>query len=717
MYNLKFANKNAVDMIKRINDHMSKGLRKMGLAASQARFLSITARKADCEYKSTDLAQQKLEITNQLSDISTQYASAMNATKLMWANDAVSADYGLTYSLLMTPSAMNDFNPYFITSPSGALILNTEYAAAAKAAGISKAGGIGSQTQRDKFISALVPGGILTDETAKSITKYDYVAVKGSDNNITFSNIDTVGGTTSAPGVAWNPIAGMGSEPLNKASVDAMTFADLVLSESVGKKEVDWGKVLVGADQITKNEYEEEVSRLQGLVATSKNGKVSEDILTQLKRDKINYQNKNKGKETETEYINQVNRYDELISNVSKILAGQVNDKEILNNDGTSSGITITSVISDVKDQLSTDLTNYQATAKQTVNIKDQFNTDSNSLNATGPNSAGTNVNKTYTVVQNGVINHYKDEIESISIGDILSGNIVLMSNKADAAGEKEFKEKVIQLFDSIVRVFGYSKDEDLSGQGLNVDDASKSALKFAYTMTVNSCLKQTKQFGNRVNGSSMTDNSAYLNAVENNRIGKDSENKYMAVSLSNILSSFLTYYDNALMGVNSNYVVGESTDTSIYVTEDRGYKYIIQDDESAVTKVTDKSADFFDELYNNLLEHGWREDAAIDDSEYLEAALKDGRYSMSSLNKDGYYYQTRYNETGYMVEVSDTDAIARAEAEFTSKKAELTYKEDSIDMKSKKLDLEISTLSTEYETVKGLISKSIEKTFAMFSN
>ena len=49
--------------------------------------------------------------------------------------------------------------------------------------------------------------------------------------------------------------------------------------------------------------------------------------------------------------------------------------------------------------------------------------------------------------------------------------------------------------------------------------------------------------------------------------------------------------------------------------------------------------------------------------------------------------------------------------------RAELTYKEDAIDMKSKKLDAEISSLSTEYDTVKQLISKSIEKTFQMFQN
>ena len=41
----------------------------------------------------------------------------------------------------------------------------------------------------------------------------------------------------------------------------------------------------------------------------------------------------------------------------------------------------------------------------------------------------------------------------------------------------------------------------------------------------------------------------------------------------------------------------------------------------------------------------------------------------MTSLNQlDGYYYQTRYNDTGYMVEVSDENAIARAEARLKAK-------------------------------------------------
>lgn len=295
-----------------------------------------------------------------------------------------------------------------------------------------------------------------------------------------------------------------------------------------------------------------------------------------------------------------------------------------------------------------------------------------------------------------------------MTIGDLLSHNIVLMmqGNKAD-----DMSKSVEKLLESIAKVFGYGQ----SGVGLNVDDASNEALKYAMEMTKRFFLNPGNAIteGSRGSDKSMTDNSAYLNATEYNRISQ--AKGYTAVSLSNMLSTFLTFFDNSLNGATSDYVVGKSVETSQFVTDNKSYYYIGQTDEDAPT-LNEKLADFYDEIYNNICEHGWREDASLDDDEYLESMIKDGRYSMSSLNNDGYYYQTRYNETGYLSEVSDTDAITRAEAEYTRKKAELTYKEDSIDLKAKKLDAEISALSTEYDTVKSLLSKNIEKTFSMYS-
>lgn len=628
----------------------------MGLATSQARFLCITARKADCEYKSTELAQQKLEITNQLSDISATYANAMNATKLVWKNDLVENDYGLTYNLLMTPSAANDYNPYMVTTSSGAIVLNSEYAAAARAAGISKAGGIPSADSRDRFIAALVPNGIVTQDTANSITTTDYVYKKSNDGSVVE---DSKPASDPKDSVGWNAGAGMGSTPLDKNSVDGMDKSALILSDTIGKKVLDLAQLTLGDKQIssvkynaTIADYNTRINKAQQTLqladdSLDANGehnpdyKAKEKILTDLQQEKADF----------------IAKYPKTNDDKNKVI--------------------------DVDDS--------------------KFQMDENNIKDDG-----------FTIISNGVIEKDSDTIKNMTIGDLLASNIVLMTQNGSADDMAKYAQKLMY---TIAEAFGYNQS---IGTGLNVDSTTNEALKYAMTMIQNVNLKASNAIsvGSKTSDTSMTENSAFINANENNRIGTCSGKKvsYQAVSLSNLVSSFLTYFDNYMNGSDSGYVVGKSTDTSAFVTDDSSYKYFGQAS-TTVTSQKEKLADFYDQLYNNLCENGWREDASVQDNEYLENALKTGKYAMSSLHDDGYFYQTRYNETGYVVEETDSDAIARAEAEFTQKKAELTYKEDSIDMKSKKLDAEISSLSTEYETVKQLISKSIEKTFQMFQN
>lgn len=624
----------------------------MGLATSQARFLCITARKADCEYKSTELAQQKLEITNQLSDISANYANAMNSTKLVWKNDLVENDYGLTYNLLMTPSAANDYNPYMVTTSSGAIVLNSEYAAAAKAAGISKAGGISSADGRDKFIAALVPGGIVTQDTANSIMTTDYVATKMDDGTL---KVDKANTSATTGNVGWNSGAGMGSTPLDKNSVDGLDISALITSDLIGKQLVDWAQLITtSSEQITSAKYDSTIK----------------DYDVQIKK-----------AATALQYAE-------------------------ANTDDYTAKKKALEALQDAKADFIK-----EAKKKGIVDVtRDNFQMDNNSIRDTG-----------FTVVSNGTITYDEDTIKKMTIGDLLSSNIVLMTQNQSADKMSKYATK---LMESIASIFGYRN----SGHGLNMDSKSNEALEFAMTMVKNINLKASNAItqGSSCDDKAMTNNSAYVNANDYNRIGVGQKNilgtdikagtSYQAVSVSNLLSSFLTYYDNYMNGNSSAYVVGKRVDTSAFVTDDRNYRYFAEA-EGTATSQKEKLADFYDQLYNNLCEKGWREDASVQDNEYLENALKTGRYAMSSLHEDGYFYQTRYNETGYIVEETDSDAIARAEAEFTQKKAELTYKEDAIDMKSKKLDAEISSLSTEYDTVKQLISKSIEKTFQMFQN
>ena len=56
----------------------------MGLAASQARFLAITARKNNCELQSKQIAQEKLSITREQQEAAQEYQNSLSATKLVW---------------------------------------------------------------------------------------------------------------------------------------------------------------------------------------------------------------------------------------------------------------------------------------------------------------------------------------------------------------------------------------------------------------------------------------------------------------------------------------------------------------------------------------------------------------------------------------------------------------------------------------------------------
>jgi len=76
----------------------------MGLAAGQARLLSITARKSDCEFQSMRLSHQKIAMARELADLSNEYQDSLQMTKLVYDYYGKGdTSMALSYSLLMSP--------------------------------------------------------------------------------------------------------------------------------------------------------------------------------------------------------------------------------------------------------------------------------------------------------------------------------------------------------------------------------------------------------------------------------------------------------------------------------------------------------------------------------------------------------------------------------------------------------------------------------------
>ena len=168
----------------------------MGLAASQARLLTITSRKSRAQFENMRMSHQKLALSRALTDISNEYQKSLEQTNLYYDFYGVnSTDTPLTYDMLMAPSSINDYTPTLITNNQGQVVLSAPYAAAALAAGIPMEG-LGCQpssVMRDAFILALAAQGIITQNTAESITAVNYNQGAGLGNDNLIAESTTTG--------------------------------------------------------------------------------------------------------------------------------------------------------------------------------------------------------------------------------------------------------------------------------------------------------------------------------------------------------------------------------------------------------------------------------------------------------------------------------------------------------------------------------------------
>lgn len=168
----------------------------MGLAAGQARLLSITARKSDCEFRSMSLSHQKISLARQLADLSNEYQNSLDQSKLIYDYYGTGdTNTPLSYGILMSPSALNDYMPTTITDSIGRVVLNNKYASAARAAGIPQEGlgTLPSEAMRNAFILAMESKGIISANLSDTILGLPYNQEAGFGGGITVSVVTKQG--------------------------------------------------------------------------------------------------------------------------------------------------------------------------------------------------------------------------------------------------------------------------------------------------------------------------------------------------------------------------------------------------------------------------------------------------------------------------------------------------------------------------------------------
>ena len=601
----------------------------MGLAASQARLLTITARKADCEFQSMTLSHQKLALSRNMEAVSEEYQKALSATKLVYDYQATgTSNMNLTYDLLMSPSIYNDYYPKLVTDAKNRCILNSAYAAAARAAGIPAEGLLGTPSSdiRNKFIQALANNNVITAYSA--------------------------------------------------ASIQAVTYGNTV----------GLGETISATQGIEEMSYEQLLERLKASSVSSA------DYGFTLA---MNYKDAYKAMGLE-DYSNEwgQRKTSELPSNLHNGEHLKVYENGSVKQDFSGQGSAVSLSIVDLLD-----------TSKNYV-----YGLES-SRGHSGPIMDAAYMQQHLIGDQFSFLNWIDDQFYDVLGGTPASETALQYAY--DVIYDLVYPNSNIQtIFNDEIKDKG---KKDHCGASHHGNTEARQALS-----QIGTCINSSTKDKVHLNWS--TNNAIkHIGATYEQKGDKDNgDRSSIAIDLSSLTQIYLTAYVEYMQGVdktNFNYEIGKKADkgTKLYNPEKNDFTFQVAGNSEVDDGGSDLNASFYDALFNMICTQGWTENAQIDDTDYMTEMMKNGMAFISSISDDGYYYQSAYSNDKTILEVADEESIAQAEAKYNAEKAKIENKEDSIDMKMKGLDTELSALDQEYNTVKSLITKSVEKSFKRY--
>lgn len=577
----------------------------MGLAASQARFLGITARKNTCELRSMQIAQEKLSITNQLTQISQNYQNSLDATKLVWDSEYITdgSIYDVSYELLMTPSLLNNYSPQLLTNNKGQIVLDSQYANAIRDIAVGdkvvngttetasfedyQTGGADrTEANFRKFLQGLNEGGILSQSELDDM-------LKALDSSSSF----------------YNPTNGLGALVQEKFTTNSMNLNTMK----------NYINAITDPNSSYRNDVEQRLADGEITAAIRDQIVAMGNLLNFMKSDGSGYD------------------YQDIQSGATTTVSGASLGEKWANDDAT-------------------DLT-----------ISDS----------------------------------------SFNFADLLDKEVTLSSDNVTDIGNAlaEFVNAMYGVMQEFFAIDPASVDQDY--------------LDFAMSQI---CALNGLTWDSTTGTASATDiaGAAYNTgdpASKHTCIIKNGNN--YQISLSNTAKGIITYFEKAVEGFESGYDVEATGDKKVedsyYVTRDPEYFYFINNPEAIpIDDETQLLLDYYSQMFNQICANGWTENDLVGEEENLKNMLKNGTLFTSTLSEmDGNFYQGPYTSNNFIAEVADEDAIARAEAEYKTKQLQLSAKEEELDIDLQQVDAELSALTTEYDTVKSLISKAVEKGFS----
>ena len=128
--------------------------------------------------------------------------------------------------------------------------------------------------------------------------------------------------------------------------------------------------------------------------------------------------------------------------------------------------------------------------------------------------------------------------------------------------------------------------------------------------------------------------------------------------------------------------------------------------------------AQWYTNLFNRMKTGGYKtlQDGLASSTEWIKFAFESGLVTLEQVDGSNTWNSTTYSNCSDITEQTNNTAITIAEAEYTAQMNKIQNKDKMYDLELKNIDTEHNSLQTEYESIKGAIDKNIERTFKIYS-
>lgn len=128
--------------------------------------------------------------------------------------------------------------------------------------------------------------------------------------------------------------------------------------------------------------------------------------------------------------------------------------------------------------------------------------------------------------------------------------------------------------------------------------------------------------------------------------------------------------------------------------------------------------AQWYTNLFNRMKTGGYKtlQDGLASSTEWIKFAFESGLVTLEQVDGSNTWNSTTYSNCSDITEQTNSTAVTIAEAEYNAQMNKIQNKDKMYDLELKNIDTEHNSLQTEYESIKGAIDKNIERTFKIYS-